>query len=56
MIIFIKAELIDRVFNIDCDVVKLGAGGQLGNKGALIITFKFDDTSFAFTNCHLEAG
>jgi len=28
----------------------------MGNKGAAILRFTFEDTSFCFSNCHLEAG
>ena len=41
---------------MDHDILKLGVGGSLGNKGALIVRINLDDSSFAFVNCHLEAG
>jgi hypothetical protein len=31
-------------------------GGSAGNKGAVIVRFKLDDTSIALVNCHLQSG
>jgi hypothetical protein len=36
--------------------IKTGLGGSAGNKGAVIVRFKLDDTSLAFVNCHLMSG
>ena len=36
--------------------IKTGLGGSSGNKGAVIVRFKLDDTSIALVNCHLMSG
>lgn len=36
--------------------MKAGTGGFAKNKGCVGLRFKIDETSFAFVNCHLEAG
>lgn len=34
----------NRITDIETDVVKTGFSGRLGNKGAVIVRFKFDDS------------
>jgi hypothetical protein len=36
--------------------IKTGLGGSAGNKGAVVVRFKLDDTSILFMNCHLMSG
>ena len=36
--------------------VEAGTSGFAQNKGCVALRFKIDETSFAFINCHLEAG
>ncbi|KAG6132984.1 hypothetical protein E4U12_002970 [Claviceps purpurea] len=54
--VFVKSSLRDRVRNLNAAEVKRGMGGLHGNKGAIAIRFKVDDTSLCFVNCHLAAG
>jgi hypothetical protein len=54
--VFVKKNLSPRVTELASTRVKLGFSGNLGNKGATLIRFKFDDTSMCFVNCHLESG
>ncbi|KAG5927164.1 hypothetical protein E4U42_002540 [Claviceps africana] len=54
--VFVKSSLRDRVRNLNAAEVKRGMGGLHGNKGAVAIRFKVDDTSLCFVNCHLAAG
>ncbi|KAG5942768.1 hypothetical protein E4U53_007173 [Claviceps sorghi] len=54
--VFVKSSLRDRVRNVNAAEVKRGMGGLHGNKGAVAIRFKVDDTSLCFINCHLAAG
>eukprot|EP01016_Furgasonia_blochmanni_P042778 TRINITY_DN5705_c0_g1_i13.p1 TRINITY_DN5705_c0_g1~~TRINITY_DN5705_c0_g1_i13.p1 ORF type:complete len:510 (-),score=81.94 TRINITY_DN5705_c0_g1_i13:289-1818(-) len=56
MVVFVRGDLHDRISHVETDIVKMGVGGNLGNKGALILRFNVDNTSVAFINCHLEAG
>ncbi|ROW09119.1 hypothetical protein VPNG_05705 [Cytospora leucostoma] len=54
--VFVKADVRDRISSLSTAEVKRGMGGLHGNKGAIIIRFKIDDTSLCFFNCHLAAG
>ncbi|GAB0134408.1 hypothetical protein EsDP_00002782 [Epichloe bromicola] len=54
--VFVKSSLRDRVRNLHAAEVKRGMGGLHGNKGAVAVRFKVDDTSLCFVNCHLAAG
>ena len=51
-----KAEVQTRIFDVCMSNVKPTVGNRTGNKGAVMIRFGFEDTSFAFLNCHLGAG
>ena len=55
-LIFAKENIRDRITKVDADIVKTGLAGKLGNKGGVIIKLYVDDSSFAFTNVHLESG
>ncbi|KAH8656532.1 putative PI phosphatase group protein-like protein [Tricladium varicosporioides] len=54
--IFIRAPLRDRIRSVSAAEVKRGMGGLHGNKGAIVVRFALDDSSFCFINCHLAAG
>ncbi|KAI9726060.1 MAG: hypothetical protein M1828_002068 [Chrysothrix sp. TS-e1954] len=54
--IFVKSSLRSRVRDLHTAEVKTGMGGLHGNKGALIVRFKCNDSSLCFVNCHLAAG
>ena len=53
---FAKEEHKTAIKNLTRLKVKTGFGGITGNKGSVGIRFNFNDTSFAFVNCHLESG
>jgi hypothetical protein len=54
--LFTKRSLSQSLTDIATSKVKLGMGGKVGNKGATLIRFLFEDTSFCFINCHLDSG
>ena len=54
--VFVKSSLRDRISGLSAAEVKRGMGGLHGNKGAVAIRFRVDDTSLCFINCHLAAG
>jgi len=56
VLLFIKDEHKNRINSIRTSKVKTGFGGQSGNKGAVALRFNFDNSSFAFINCHLTSG
>jgi len=55
-LIYAKEDIRNRTTKADKDVVKVGMAGTMGNKGASIIRFCVDDSSFVFINSHLESG
>ncbi|OAA41660.1 Inositol polyphosphate-related phosphatase [Metarhizium rileyi] len=54
--VFVKSTIRDRIRNLSAAEIKRGMGGLHGNKGAVAIRFRVDDTSLCFVNCHLAAG
>jgi hypothetical protein len=54
--VFVKASLRDRIRHLSGAEVKRGMGGLHGNKGAVAVRFRIDDSSICFVNCHLAAG
>lgn len=54
--VFVKSSLRDRIKHLSGAEVKRGMGGLHGNKGAIAVRFRIDDTSLCFVNCHLAAG
>jgi len=54
--IFVKDSIRDRIDLLHGAQIRLGMGGRLGNKGALVVRFLIDDSSLCFLNCHLAAG
>jgi hypothetical protein len=55
--LFVKNKLLtDRFKELKTTKIKTGMYGSSGNKGAVIVRFKLDDTSIALVNCHLQSG
>lgn len=54
--IFVRSRERQNIRDVHASQVKLGMGGALGNKGALIVRLILDDSSVCFINCHLAAG
>lgn len=56
--LFVKNKLFksERLKDIHHTKIKTGLGGSSGNKGAVILRFKLDDTTIALVNCHLMSG
>jgi hypothetical protein len=55
--LFVKNKLLaERFRELKTTKIKTGMGGSAGNKGAVIVRFKLDDTSIALVNCHLQSG
>ena len=51
-----KAEVQTRIFDVAMSQVKTPMGNNSGNKGAVMVRFGFEDTTFVFMNCHLAGG
>jgi len=56
IILFAKDEHKNKINSIRTSKVKTGLAGSSGNKGSVSIRFNFENTSFAFMNCHLTSG
>eukprot|EP01135_Chromosphaera_perkinsii_P007233 Nk52_evm41s745 gene=Nk52_evmTU41s745 len=56
LFVFVRKDVLDKVRNVVIKTFKCGAGGFAGNKGAVTIRFKFNDTSMCFVCAHLAAG
>jgi hypothetical protein len=56
--LFVKNRLFkqERFKDLSTTKTKTGLGGSSGNKGAVIVRFKLDDTTIALVNCHLMCG
>ncbi|CDW90862.1 domain and endonuclease exonuclease phosphatase family protein [Stylonychia lemnae] len=56
--LFVKRKLLEhnRIKDLMATKIKTGLGGSAGNKGAVIVRFKLDDTNMMFLNCHLMSG
>ena len=54
--LFARRNRTSQITDIATSKVKLGFSGKVGNKGATLIRFLFQDTSFCFLNCHLASG
>jgi hypothetical protein len=55
-VLFARKSIAAKLKEITTSKLKLGFAGQMGNKGANFIRFIYEDTSFCFSNCHLESG
>lgn len=56
LMVFANERVKTRITKVEYDSVKCGVMNKLGNKGAVMIRLRLDDTSLCFVNCHLEAG
>lgn len=54
--LFVKAKILSRMRELKTTKIKTGMGGGTGNKGAVIVRFKLDDTNVMLVNCHLMSG
>ena len=54
--LFVKQKLLGRMKELRATKIKTGLGGSSGNKGAVIVRFRLDDTNIMLMNCHLMSG
>jgi synaptojanin len=54
--LFVRKQNLRKIHDIATSKVKLGFSGNMGNKGATLIRFNYEDTTFCFANVHLESG
>ncbi|EDV21305.1 uncharacterized protein TRIADDRAFT_60195 [Trichoplax adhaerens] len=55
IVILCRPEVAFRITDVKSAQVRTGAGGTLGNKGGVAVSFRLDDTNFCFINSHLAA-
>lgn len=53
---FVRQSQAHKVTDLATTKIKLGFSGNIGNKGAALIRFAYEDTTLCFINCHLESG
>lgn len=56
MIMFVKESFVKRIKKLESEEIKTGLGGNLGNKGGVVIKFTIDDSNICLINAHLESG
>ncbi|KAJ5739679.1 hypothetical protein N7533_012463 [Penicillium manginii] len=56
LMIYVKADVLKDIKNVEGTVKKTGMSGIAGNKGGCAIRFDFSNTSICFVTAHLAAG
>lgn len=56
LIIFIRAELVDEIKNVEISSIKTGLGGMAGNKGSVAVRFEISGNTFCIIGSHFTAG
>lgn len=56
ILLYAKKKTQIRLLDVSTCSVKAGVGNTTGNKGATIVRFQLEDTSFVFVNSHLCSG
>ncbi|KAJ5664762.1 hypothetical protein N7462_011575 [Penicillium macrosclerotiorum] len=56
LMIYVKADVLKGIKNVEGTVKKTGLSGIAGNKGGCAIRFDFSNTSICFITAHLAAG
>lgn len=54
--VFVAERLAPSIRAVSGDRIRSGLYGQAGNKGALVVTFKVEETSICTASVHLESG
>lgn len=56
MIVYVASKWKKSIRGVFKETVKTGMGGKYGNKGAVVIRIKIEETTMNFINAHLESG
>ncbi|PGH06584.1 hypothetical protein AJ80_08143 [Polytolypa hystricis UAMH7299] len=56
LVIFVKAEVLGSIKNVEGSVKKTGLSGIAGNKGGCAIRLEYSNTRLCFVTAHLAAG
>ncbi|KAK5013885.1 Inositol-1,4,5-trisphosphate 5-phosphatase 1, partial [Cryomyces antarcticus] len=54
--IFVKANILPHIKNVEGSLKKTGMSGMAGNKGAVAVRMDYANTSLCFVTAHLAAG
>lgn len=54
--IFVKSSSLKAIKNVEGSIVKTGASGMAGNKGAVAIRMDYESSKLCFVTAHLAAG
>ncbi|TKA68704.1 hypothetical protein B0A49_05409 [Cryomyces minteri] len=54
--IFVKANILSHIKNVEGSLKKTGMSGMAGNKGAVAVRMDYANTSLCFVTAHLAAG
>ena len=54
--VFVKAPLAGSIRSVSGQRIRSGLYGQTGNKGAVSVSFKVEETSISAISVHLESG
>lgn len=55
-LVFVAERHLESISDIHWSEIKTGFKGNLGNKGAVAVSFKMNESIITIFNCHLEAG
>lgn len=56
LIVYCNNKHLRNLQDVQFNITKTGFKGMAGNKGGISISFRFFDSLYCFTNCHLAAG
>ncbi|KAI9474803.1 SacI homology domain-containing protein [Zychaea mexicana] len=56
LVIFVKANIVENIRNVETSIKKTGIMGIAGNKGAVAIRMDYGDTSICFLAAHFASG
>lgn len=56
ILLFSKRRMLKRIHELFMCEIKASISGFASAKGCVAMRFKIDETTFAFINCHLQAG
>ena len=56
MVVFVHAPLVPLITEAKTNDIPTGFNKMVGNKGAVMISFKLAETSILIINCHMHSG
>ena len=56
LFVYSKVSVSNYITKIEFDTMRLGFGGKMGNKGAVVVRFNLEDSTVCVIACHLASG